>query len=155
MKAENCIAFTEIEAVRTCIVDIGVKNRNLAVKRASLFNSPVCQQFPDSPFAATYFHREDGKRVWSLRSRNGFDVSVVASVVVRSVSFDGCGCGFVMSSVPYFAQSYSSTYMLMKRFECLCLLIELECTGLSVSLAVDNSSLSTCEMTNVGSFGVL
>lgn len=38
----------------------------------------LCQQFPDAPFSATYFVRRDGKRVWSLRSRNGFDVSTVA-----------------------------------------------------------------------------
>ncbi len=34
--------------------------------------------FPDTPFAACYFGRADGKRQWSLRSRGNFDVSEVA-----------------------------------------------------------------------------
>jgi len=35
-------------------------------------------RYPDSPFAACYFDRADGKRQWSLRSRGEFDVSEVA-----------------------------------------------------------------------------
>lgn len=38
----------------------------------------LCERFPDAPFAATFFVREDNLRVYSLRSRNGFDVSEVA-----------------------------------------------------------------------------
>ena len=34
--------------------------------------------YPDTPFAACYFSRADGKRQWSLRSRGNFDVSEVA-----------------------------------------------------------------------------
>lgn len=34
--------------------------------------------YPDAPFVAIYFDRADGKRQWSLRSRDDFDVSVVA-----------------------------------------------------------------------------
>jgi oligoribonuclease NrnB/cAMP/cGMP phosphodiesterase (DHH superfamily) len=34
--------------------------------------------YPDSPFAACYFDRADGRRQWSLRSRGEFDVSEVA-----------------------------------------------------------------------------
>lgn len=35
-------------------------------------------RYPDTPFAACYFDRADGKRQWSLRSRGAFDVSEVA-----------------------------------------------------------------------------
>lgn len=38
----------------------------------------LCAKYPDAPFAATYFITEKGERVWSLRSRNGFDVGAVA-----------------------------------------------------------------------------
>lgn len=34
--------------------------------------------YPDSPFSVTYCDRADGKRSYSLRSNNGFDVSEVA-----------------------------------------------------------------------------
>lgn len=38
----------------------------------------LCERYPDAPFAATYYAAEDGYERWSLRSRNGFDVSEVA-----------------------------------------------------------------------------
>ena len=38
----------------------------------------LCRLYPDAPFAAYYFDREDGKRQWGLRSRGDFDVSEVA-----------------------------------------------------------------------------
>ena len=38
----------------------------------------LCRRYPERPFAAYYFDRADGKRQWGLRSRRGFDVSVVA-----------------------------------------------------------------------------
>lgn len=38
----------------------------------------LCFEYPDSPFSVTYCDRGDGQRSYSLRSRNGFDVSVVA-----------------------------------------------------------------------------
>ena len=38
----------------------------------------LCELFPDAPFAAYWMDRSDGKRQWGLRSRGGFDVSVVA-----------------------------------------------------------------------------
>lgn len=38
----------------------------------------LCVRNPDAAFAAYYLDRKDGKRQWGLRSRNGFDVSVVA-----------------------------------------------------------------------------
>jgi len=39
----------------------------------------MLDKFPDAPFVASYFEDSDGTRRWSLRSRPGFDVSVVAS----------------------------------------------------------------------------
>jgi|ERR1044072_1887001 oligoribonuclease NrnB/cAMP/cGMP phosphodiesterase (DHH superfamily) len=38
----------------------------------------LCERFPEAPFAACWVDRSDGTRQWSLRSRNGFDVSEVA-----------------------------------------------------------------------------
>lgn len=38
----------------------------------------LCEQYPDHPFAASFSMRDDGKLQWSLRSRNGFDVSAIA-----------------------------------------------------------------------------
>lgn len=37
----------------------------------------LCGKFPEAPFAATWLEK-DGKRIFSLRSRNGFDVGAVA-----------------------------------------------------------------------------
>lgn len=38
----------------------------------------LCHAYPDAPFSMTYCDRPGGKRSYSLRSRNGFDVSEVA-----------------------------------------------------------------------------
>lgn len=38
----------------------------------------LCQKYPDAKFSTSFFIRDDGKVVWSLRSRNGFDVSEIA-----------------------------------------------------------------------------
>jgi uncharacterized protein len=38
----------------------------------------LCEKFPEQPFSGTFFVRDDGLKVWSLRSRNGFDVGAVA-----------------------------------------------------------------------------
>lgn len=38
----------------------------------------LCQQHPEAPCVAYYFDRNDGKRQWGLRSRGGFDCSVLA-----------------------------------------------------------------------------
>ena len=38
----------------------------------------MCKAYPDAPFSVSYCDRGDGKRSYSLRSRNGFDVSEVA-----------------------------------------------------------------------------
>lgn len=49
---------------------------------SSLFQSEIgeelCRLHPDSPFAAIWFGLGLETEVWSLRSRNGFDVSLVA-----------------------------------------------------------------------------
>jgi uncharacterized protein len=39
----------------------------------------LLQAHPQAPFVACYFQQEDGKQVWGLRSRDGFDVSRVAA----------------------------------------------------------------------------
>lgn len=38
----------------------------------------LCKKFPDKPFAASFFIRNDNKMQWSLRSIGNFDVSEVA-----------------------------------------------------------------------------
>lgn len=38
----------------------------------------LCRRRPEAPFAAVWFSQDMTSRVWSLRSRNGFDVSEVA-----------------------------------------------------------------------------
>jgi uncharacterized protein len=38
----------------------------------------LCKKYPDSPFAAVWFCPDEKSEIWSLRSRNGFDVSEVA-----------------------------------------------------------------------------
>ena len=55
----------------------------------------LCFAYPDAPFSMTYCDRPDGKRSYSLRSRNGFDVSEVAK------AFGGGGhAGFTLASPP-------------------------------------------------------
>jgi hypothetical protein len=50
-----------------------------------LFQSEVgeelCRKFPEMPFAAVWFALDLDTEVWSLRSRNGFDVSAVAKAL--------------------------------------------------------------------------
>ena len=52
------------------------------VVNATCYQSEIGDQlnarYPDSPFAACYFERADGRRQWSLRSKGNFDVSEVA-----------------------------------------------------------------------------
>lgn len=59
----------------------------LAGHRVPVVNAPVfgsevgaelLKRHPESPFVALYFDRGDGKRQWSLRSREDFDVSELA-----------------------------------------------------------------------------
>jgi uncharacterized protein len=59
-----------------------VAGYEVPVVNAPWFGSEVgaalLERFPDAPFVAIYFDRGDGKRQWSLRSREDFDVSAVA-----------------------------------------------------------------------------
>jgi hypothetical protein len=54
------------------------------VANAPLLGSEVGEEllkrYPDAPFVAMYFDRADGKRQWSLRSREDFDVSAIAQL---------------------------------------------------------------------------
>jgi oligoribonuclease NrnB/cAMP/cGMP phosphodiesterase (DHH superfamily) len=61
----------------------------IADHRVPFVNSPIfqseigerlCELHPDAPFAAIYFESEIGVEIWSLRSKNGFDVSAVAKL---------------------------------------------------------------------------
>jgi hypothetical protein len=45
---------------------------------SSELGAELLARYPDAPFVAIYFDRADGKRQWSLRSREDFDVSRVA-----------------------------------------------------------------------------
>ena len=49
-----------------------------ASENISELGSAMCEAYPDAPFSMSYCDRGDGKRSYSLRSRNGFDVSEVA-----------------------------------------------------------------------------
>jgi hypothetical protein len=48
-----------------------------ASENQSELGEAMCRAYPDSPFSVSYCDRPDGKRSYSLRSRNGFDVSEV------------------------------------------------------------------------------
>jgi len=60
---------------------------DLAGYRVPVVNAPVLgsevgekllKRYPEAPFVAIYFDRGDGKRQWSLRSREDFDVAAIA-----------------------------------------------------------------------------
>lgn len=61
---------------------LDIDGHTVPVANATVFFSEVgeelCKRFPKHEFAAYYMDRKDGKRQWGLRSRNGFDVSLVA-----------------------------------------------------------------------------
>lgn len=74
---------------RECVALVCASARieTLAGYRVPVVNAPLLgsevgeellKRYPDAPFAAVYFDRGDGKRQWSLRSREDFDVSKVA-----------------------------------------------------------------------------
>jgi uncharacterized protein len=65
IKREVC-GYNNIPTVNTPILMLEVKAR-------------LCQLYPEAPFTAYYFDREDGVRQWGLRAnRPNFDVSEVA-----------------------------------------------------------------------------
>lgn len=77
-----------IRRAERAIVDSHVRNAReiemaghkiLAVNATVLFSEIAGRLAEDRPFAACYFDRQDGKRQWSLRSRDGgVDVSEIA-----------------------------------------------------------------------------
>lgn len=60
------------------IAGFPVPTANLSYISASDACHELLQRHPSAPFAASWFLRKDGKRVYSLRSRNGSDVDVGA-----------------------------------------------------------------------------
>jgi uncharacterized protein len=69
------------------ILVAGARLQTLAGYRVPVVNAPILgsevgeellKRYPEAPFVAMYFDRADGKRQWSLRSREDFDVSDVA-----------------------------------------------------------------------------
>lgn len=71
---------TAIMCKRAVLREVG--GHMVPVVNATMLFSEVgeslCKMFPEASFAAYYFDRSDGIRQWGARSRNGFDVSVVA-----------------------------------------------------------------------------
>lgn len=77
-----------IRRAERAIVDTHVRNASeiemaghkiLAVNATVLFSEIAGRLAEDRPFGACYFYRQDGKRQWSLRSRDGgVDVSEIA-----------------------------------------------------------------------------
>ena len=72
---------------------------NLPYMNCSEHVGALAEEYPDAPFAAGYFRRADGRWQFSLRSRDGFDVSEVAK------GFGGGGhvaaAGFDVASLPW------------------------------------------------------
>lgn len=58
------------------VAGVRVRGANLPYTHASDAGHMMLEQNPDSPFAATWYSRADGKLVFSLRSRTGSDVDV-------------------------------------------------------------------------------
>lgn len=63
----------------------------------------LCQQHPAAPFVAYYFDREDQKRQWGLRSRGGFDCSVVAKAYGGGGHAGAAGFVTALGWLPEFA----------------------------------------------------
>jgi oligoribonuclease NrnB/cAMP/cGMP phosphodiesterase (DHH superfamily) len=72
------------------LVDVACSNariETLAGHEVPVVNAPwfgsevgaaLLERHPEAPFVAIYFDRGDGKRQWSLRSKDSFDVSTIA-----------------------------------------------------------------------------
>jgi len=77
---------------------------NLPYMNCSEYVGRLALRFPESPFAAGYFRRNDGRWQFSLRSRGEFDVSEVAK------EFGGGGhagaAGFDVAILPWQANPY-------------------------------------------------
>lgn len=76
-RAERAIIESHVRNARTREMD-GHQIR--FVNATVLFSEIAGELAKDAPFGACYFDRQDGKRQWSLRSRDGgIDVSAIAS----------------------------------------------------------------------------
>ena len=62
-----------------------------ASENISELGEAMCEAYPDAPFSVSYCDRGDGKRIYSLRSRNGFDVSEVAKALGGGGHFAASG----------------------------------------------------------------
>jgi len=82
LRAKN--QAVETMCTRVIWVGFGHEAWGIPAVNASVHFSEVgerlCELYPDQPFAAYYFDRDDGRRQWGLRSRNGFDVSTIAKL---------------------------------------------------------------------------
>ncbi len=85
--AEEGTILLRYQRELVALVCSSVRMETLAGYRVPVVNAPLLgsevgeemlKRYPDAPFVALYFDRGDGKRQWSLRSREDFDVAVVA-----------------------------------------------------------------------------
>lgn len=75
-RAERAIVETHVRNAREREMD---GHKVLAVNATVLFSEIAGELAKDRPFGACYFDRQDGRRQWSLRSRDGgVDVSAIA-----------------------------------------------------------------------------
>lgn len=75
-RAEKAIVNSHVRNARERIID---GHAVLSVNATVLFSEIAGELAKDRPFGACYFDRQDGKRQWSLRSRDGgLDVSEIA-----------------------------------------------------------------------------
>lgn len=77
----NLKAINELLDVQLRFEDIdgvSVPTANMSYMSSSDGGAEMLRRHPEVPFAATWYLRKDGKKVYSLRSRNGEDVDVGA-----------------------------------------------------------------------------
>ena len=67
-----------------------------ASENQSELGDALCRAYPEAPFSVSYCDRANGVRSYSLRSRNGFDVSVVCKAMGGG-SHPGAG-GFTLDA---------------------------------------------------------
>lgn len=87
--AEEGAILLRYQKELVALVCASARMENLAGYRVPVVNAPLLgsevgeellKRHPEAPFVAIYFDRGDGKRQWSLRSRENFDVSKVATL---------------------------------------------------------------------------
>lgn len=83
-EGESLLRFQnrQVEIMTDNAVEVTLGGHKVHAANATCFFSEVgeelCRRYPDEPFAAYWLDRADGKRQWGLRSRGGFDCTVVA-----------------------------------------------------------------------------